>query len=145
MRQVHHVLVRGPAEVHAARERVRGVVDGWGIGGDLVDDLLVCVSEAVTNAVRYAGGEPVTVALTRTGSGMRVEVADGEKAWPRLLSPRETVAPVPEITALDEHGRGLFLLAALASRWGVSTDRPTGKRVWFELDVPTLVPVAVPR
>jgi hypothetical protein len=57
---------------------------------------------------------------------VRVEVGD---ANPVIPSPSR--AP-----ALDSvRGRGLFLVASLATRWGIDGESG-GKRVWFEVDGP---------
>ncbi len=41
------------------------------------------------------------------------------------------------------HGRGLFLVDALAARWG-SEQTPTGKTVWCEVTAPKPTPVRLP-
>ena len=90
---------------------------------DLVDTAELLVSECVTNAVRHAetGGE---VRLSRSGDGVRVEVADEGGGRPVLRHPRPH----------ELHGRGLALLGALAARWGIEgDDAARGKTVWFEL------------
>jgi anti-sigma regulatory factor (Ser/Thr protein kinase) len=81
------------------------------------------VSELVTNAVVHARSD-IAVRLCRTGSGIRVEIADRDPqpAAPRPLDP-EGVG-----------GRGLHLVNALARDWGVRPAQP-GKTVWFELTV----------
>jgi hypothetical protein len=41
----------------------------------------------------------------------------------------------PEPT--DEHGRGAFLVDALANDWGADVHPEDGKTVWFEIDITT--------
>jgi anti-sigma regulatory factor (Ser/Thr protein kinase) len=89
-------------------------------------DVRLCATELVTNVIEHVGeGTPVTVRVLDTGDGRtRVEVTDPDpRALPLLL----------RATAMDEHGRGMALLDALAQRWGVEqgADRKT---VWCELD-----------
>lgn len=75
----------------------------------------------------HVPGRDIHLRLTRTGSTLRIEVTDT----------RSEKRPCPGPMAADadaESGRGLLLVAALASDWGV-TPRPTapGKTVWAEL------------
>ncbi|MFE4632960.1 ATP-binding protein [Streptomyces sp. NPDC056773] len=68
-------------------------------------------------------GTPVTLRVTGRAARTRVEVTD----------PDPRACPVPREAAADEEsGRGLVLLAAVASRWGV-TRSPGRKTVWAEL------------
>lgn len=84
------------------------------------DDLLLCVSEVVTNAVLHAG-TPKHLSVRPVGDVLLVEVADGD---PRLPARRPH-----DLTSAT--GRGLHFLDDLTVRWGA---RPTadGKVVWFE-------------
>jgi anti-sigma regulatory factor (Ser/Thr protein kinase) len=91
--------------------------------GHLADDAALLVSELVTNSVVHAHSD-VALRLWRTGSGIRVEIADRDS---RLVAPR----PVdPEALG----GRGLYLVETLARAWGVHP-AGAGKAVWFELGV----------
>ncbi|HWA65541.1 MAG TPA: SpoIIE family protein phosphatase [Mycobacteriales bacterium] len=87
----------------------------------LVDDAEQVVSELVTNAILH-GKEPVTLRLSRTGTALRLEVEDAGRTLPVVGR-----ASVDTMT-----GRGLSLIAALASGWGV-TESPGGKVVWAEI------------
>lgn len=92
----------------------------WGVAG-LADDVALVVTELVSNAIRHAGTE-VQLRLVPLPHGVRLEVADGST---RPLRPR----PLKQDA---EGGRGLVLVDALATRYGVEADA-TGKRVWAEL------------
>ena len=85
------------------------------------DEVTLLVSELASNAVRHAG-TPFTVGLGCDGSVVRVEVSDGSSALPE-----PSVPPLEAVT-----GRGLMIVDALATRWGVEPT-PTGKTVWFEV------------
>ncbi|MFJ1639609.1 MULTISPECIES: ATP-binding protein [unclassified Streptomyces] len=101
---------------HTLRERC---------GGMDSPDLLLCVSELMTNVIVHLGeGTPVTLRVAGTHSGrVRVELSDPEPGvWPTLL----VAGPG------DEAGRGLSLVDAVALRWGVDQG-PYGKTVWCEL------------
>ncbi|WP_329176316.1 ATP-binding protein [Streptomyces sp. NBC_01477] len=90
-----------------------------------VGDIVLCVSELATNAVRHSTPHDGTFHLDiRVGRDkLRVECHDSGSKKPTLQTPSDA----------DEGGRGLLLVQALASRWGVSS-RPLGKCVWFEID-----------
>ena len=89
----------------------------------LVDSIELLVSELVTNAIVHGTGTVLVVAHW-DGARIRVEVHDQDPSGPQ--------AHVTAATQLDEHGRGLQLIAMLADSWGTdSTD--AGKSVWIEL------------
>ncbi len=90
------------------------------------EDALLIVSELVTNAVRH--GEPdIVLRVDVTAERIRVEVRDGNDALPLI--------PAAEPAVDRPTGRGLLIVAATASDWGViRTDEP-GKRVWAEVRV----------
>lgn len=80
-------------------------------------------SELVTNAVVHAT-TPFELDITLEASVVRVAVGDGAGGRPE-----------PDDRADGaEHGWGLRLVADLATRWG-SEAVPSGKQVWFELEV----------
>jgi serine phosphatase RsbU (regulator of sigma subunit)/anti-sigma regulatory factor (Ser/Thr protein kinase) len=87
----------------------------------LADDAELIVSELVTNAVLHGGGcEHVEVFAV--DGGVRIAVAD-----------RSAVPPVLGLASIEGMtGRGLRLVARLATRWGVEA-RVTGKIVWAEV------------
>jgi serine/threonine-protein kinase RsbW len=97
-----------------------------------VDDIVLCVSELVTNAVRHSAPYDGTFRLDILADRdkLRVECHDFGGKKPTLRTPSDA----------DEGGRGLHLVQALTSRWGVSS-MPLGKCVWFEIDgVPSVLP-----
>ncbi|MFH8573832.1 ATP-binding protein [Streptomyces sp. NPDC017993] len=109
--------------VPLAREFVRAVLAGWGVG-ESAEAVLLCVSELATNAVRHGvpPGRGFRLWLRREADGtLRVEVHDSGDGCPRVL----TAGPG------DEGGRGLLLVEALADKWGVG-ERDPGKIVWCE-------------
>jgi anti-sigma regulatory factor (Ser/Thr protein kinase) len=97
------------------------------IGDKLDDDRLMTAelltSEVVTNVVLHAR-TPCRLELARLGDGaVRVAVTDHAGGEP--------AAEHAEPTAT--RGRGLALVDALATRWGVLPAEPAGKTVWFEI------------
>jgi anti-sigma regulatory factor (Ser/Thr protein kinase) len=119
------VTLAGRAErARVARAFVGGVL---GPGHPCGDDAALLVSELFGNSLRHsrsgAPGETVTVALRAGGDVVRIEVTD--RSGPG----------VPEIRLAEgdaEDGRGLGLVAGLATRWGW---RRRGGRTatWVEL------------
>ena len=115
------------AAVPAARRFVRETLRSWQVLGcdDLLADAELLTSELVTNAVLHAE-TPVHVTCRADGSEVEVSVLDRQ--------PGRTIPGGPGRTA-DAHreaGRGLVMLAALSSSWGV-TYAPAAKAVWFRL------------
>jgi anti-sigma regulatory factor (Ser/Thr protein kinase) len=67
------------AFVKEAREAVSGAVGQLGVDEHILDDVRLCVSEAVTNAARHAYGHgpgTVHVSVARRGEGAVVRVRD---------------------------------------------------------------------
>ncbi|MFH9264967.1 SpoIIE family protein phosphatase [Streptomyces sp. NPDC017546] len=111
-----------PAAVGEARAKVSRRLEAWGLA-ELSMTTELIVSELVTNAIRYAVG-PVRLRLLFQAS-LTCEVSDASNTSPRLRHARTT----------DEGGRGLFLVAQLAHRWGTRYT-PRGKIIWAEQPLP---------
>ncbi|WP_149203712.1 ATP-binding protein [Actinotalea subterranea] len=83
-------------------------------------------SELLANAVLHgAEGSAIGVQLRRTAEALRVSVSDAGASTPVVLH-REPSAP---------NGRGMAIVEAMSSRWGVDEHDEGGKTVWFELDL----------
>lgn len=103
-----------------ARTAIRDLLARWGFH-DLIDDASLVVSELVGNAVEHAPTTCVVV-INRAEGGLRIEVTDHGEA-----------DPVPQSAGVDaERGRGLMIVSALATAWGVHRG-PQSKSVWVEL------------
>ncbi|MGV4983245.1 SpoIIE family protein phosphatase [Streptomyces sp. NRAIS4] len=111
-----------PALVPSVRARCRETLLEWGLEETGFATELI-VSELVTNAIRY-GSPPVGVRLLH-GRCLICEVSDGSGTSPRLRRAATT----------DEGGRGLFLVAQFAQRWGTRYT-PRGKVIWAEQVLP---------
>lgn len=110
----------GPLGPRQARQAVQAWADDIGLGAK-VDDLLLLVSELVTNAVRY-GSPPVRVEVVADARTVTLGVEDGTAE-----------RPVGRQTSDDaEGGRGLLLLSLLSTDHGVRPE-PPGKVVWASL------------
>jgi anti-sigma regulatory factor (Ser/Thr protein kinase) len=86
---------------------------------------LLLTSELVTNVVVHTDSVGVDVRAHCDGARLRVCVDD---ATMTPLKPVRRDGPEPPAG----RGRGLWLVEALAARWGCEA-LPDGKRVWFEV------------
>ena len=107
-----------PASAARARALTSAKLSEWGLE-HLAFTTELIASELVTNVYRYAGG-PATLRLIRERC-LVCEVSDTSHTSPHLRRARTT----------DEGGRGLFLVAQMAERWGTRYTRE-GKTVWTE-------------
>ncbi|MER6372847.1 SpoIIE family protein phosphatase [Streptomyces mirabilis] len=103
------------ADVRAAAARL---LDDWDMKEEAFT-LELILSELVTNAIRHATG-PIGVRLIRDRS-LICEVSDGSSVSPHLR----------RAATMDEGGRGLFLVAQFADRWGTRYTSG-GKVIWTE-------------
>ncbi|WP_448332898.1 SpoIIE family protein phosphatase [Streptomyces sp. DSM 41534] len=110
-----------PAVVSRIRQEATARLMDWGLEKLVLTTELV-VSELVTNAIRY-GRPPIRLRLIRDRA-LICEVSDFSSTAPHLRRAR----------ALDEGGRGLFLVAQLAQRWGTRLE-VHGKTIWAEQDL----------
>ncbi|WP_432145618.1 SpoIIE family protein phosphatase [Streptomyces sp. bgisy084] len=107
-----------PAAVAPVRAACLRMLESWGLAGiDFTTELIL--SELITNAIRY-GAQPIRVRLLYDRA-LICEVSDGTSASPHLRRAATT----------DEGGRGLFLVAQFAHRWGTRYT-PGGKVIWTE-------------
>ncbi|WP_445527128.1 ATP-binding SpoIIE family protein phosphatase [Streptomyces cyslabdanicus] len=116
-----------PAAVPALRAEVSAMLADWTLEETAFATELI-LSELVTNAVRY-GAPPLHLRLLREAT-LVMEVSDSSSTSPHLRY----------ATTMDEGGRGIFLVAQFAERWGTRFT-PTGKIVWAEQSAPP-TPVA---
>jgi len=111
-------LPAAPVIVADARRRAADQLTAWGLQ-DAVPTIELIVSELVTNAIRHARA-PIQLRLIRN-TALICEVSDASSTAPHARRAR----------ALDEGGRGLFLVGQIAERWG-TRHTPTGKTIWAE-------------
>ncbi|RNF82717.1 SpoIIE family protein phosphatase [Streptomyces botrytidirepellens] len=111
-----------PAAVAGVRADVLRQLEEWGMQEVAFTAELV-LSELITNAIRHATG-PIRLQLVRD-RGLICEVSDTSSTSPHLRY----------ATPVDEGGRGLFLVAQFAERWGTRYTAG-GKVIWAELALP---------
>ncbi|WP_329118434.1 ATP-binding protein [Streptomyces sp. NBC_01465] len=121
-------LPHRPRSVGRARTLLGEQLHYWKVPDETAATAVLLLSELLTNAVRHAttppGREVSARAILRACGTLRIEVSDANTARP------EPQHPTPDA----ESGRGLTLVAALATAWDTGP-RPygIGKTVWFEL------------
>jgi serine/threonine-protein kinase RsbW len=119
------VFAAQPIQLAHARRFIAGVLSGFGAA----DDIILCVCELASNAVlhscsREPGGQFTVRISVSPGGRIRAEVVDRGGPWN------------PEPARDEERGRGLLIVDALATRWGV-TGSDAGRSAWLELDPPS--------
>ncbi|MEU0664241.1 SpoIIE family protein phosphatase [Streptomyces lavendulocolor] len=107
-----------PSAVATLRAEVTRTLARWGLAEEALTTELI-LSELVTNAIRYAAA-PIHVRVIRDRA-LICEVSDGSSTAPHLR----------RATTTDEGGRGLFLVAQFAERWGTRYTN-AGKVIWTE-------------
>lgn len=123
-RSIELELREGREPARRARAFCHGVLSTWQVPDHKREDIVLVVSELVTNAILH-GGAAEQLRLRRTARRVVIEVFDN---GPRMPHPRAA-----DLKA--ESGRGLHLVARLADRWGARPVRG-GKAVWCEFDAP---------
>ncbi|MFC8016254.1 ATP-binding protein [Streptomyces cinereoruber] len=126
-------LEHGPLAPATARHAARAVLETWGLDEEQVYDVLLVISELVTNAVVHAL-PPVVLhlhATADTAGSVQVHVSDGGPQ-PTTAAPTSWAADRPD----DEHGRGGNIVTTLADCTGVETDCDTDGLIdhWATLD-----------
>jgi anti-sigma regulatory factor (Ser/Thr protein kinase) len=95
------------------------------LSDELAEDVLLVVSELVTNAIRH-GRPDVVLGLEPLDPGLRILVSDCGEALPIA----QQLPPDPDAPS----GRGLLIVASTAAAWGVRrNDGEPGKTVWADL------------
>jgi anti-sigma regulatory factor (Ser/Thr protein kinase) len=121
-RRAETVVLQAEATSAArARRFTRRVCAEVGLDLDTVYLAVLLTSETVTNAIVHGHSE-VRLTVTADARHVRVEAGDDNSRHPVLQS--------QDSDALD--GRGVALLEAAATKWGV-VDEHYGKVVWFEI------------
>jgi anti-sigma regulatory factor (Ser/Thr protein kinase) len=105
-----------------ARHAVRDVLTEHEWPDELVDTVVLVVSELVTNAMRH-GQPPIELRLQVIPGFAAGRVTDRSLDMPVLVTADEDA----------ESGRGMAIVEAMTSRWGTHLlPERAGKAVWFE-------------
>lgn len=95
------------------------------VDDDQLGDVLLVVTELVTNAYDHGrGAVAVRMSYTPAPCHVRIEVEDSCPEHPVVATPSQTTPG----------GRGMLIVAKLATGWGVREHRETGgKTVWADV------------
>ncbi|WP_328426527.1 ATP-binding SpoIIE family protein phosphatase [Streptomyces sp. NBC_00443] len=118
-------LLGGIEAAPRARAFASGVLTSWRFPPDLHDLGVLAASELVANSLQH-GTPPMRLRLRRTDRRLIIEVTDGDDHLPR----RRRAEPA------DESGRGIAIVATIASSWGSRRTPGGGKAVWCEFVLP---------
>ncbi|GAA4437882.1 ATP-binding protein [Actinokineospora soli] len=120
-----------PGSVASARYFTTAVLASWRVADDVVQDVLLAVSELVTNAVEHGVGEVVLELVNHVGRCLRVQVSD------KGLGANPALVPLSPETP---RSRGLAIVAAVSSAWGHRGD-DAGLCVWAEFPLVRVDPL----
>ncbi|MBC3990300.1 SpoIIE family protein phosphatase [Streptomyces sp. AC563] len=118
-------LLGGVEAAPRARAFASGVLASWRFPTELRDLGVLATSELVANSLQH-GTPPMRLRLRRTDRRLIIEVTDGDDHLPR----RRRAEPA------DEAGRGISIIATIASSWGSRRTPDGGKAVWCEFALP---------
>lgn len=122
---VSFALDARPSSAAQARRLTRARLTALAVSDDACETAALVVSELVTNAIVHTASRRVICELCAGSERLRISVRDEGcgSGVPRTIAGRG-----PD----EEHGRGLLLVAAVSSAWGVRETGP-GLTVWAEL------------
>lgn len=123
-----------PGELRRVRHEMEKALVEWGLT-DVVDTVLLLVSELVTNAVQHAPHAGIGFAATQDEGLLLIEVQDGSSDPP---------VPRHEPADIAESGRGLDLVDSLADDWGWMPHADGTKSTWALITVPPAVGLPTP-
>lgn len=118
-------LLGGTEAAPRARAFASGVLASWRFPAELRDLGVLATSELVANSLQH-GVPPMRLRLRRTDRRLIIEVTDGDEHLPR----RRRAEPA------DESGRGISIVATIATSWGCRRTPGGGKSVWCEFVLP---------
>jgi PAS domain S-box-containing protein len=107
-----------PSHLLRARERLRDYLHQYCTERQVIDDVVLCVEEAATNAIRHSGSKQhIEISLGFAGGDLVAEVKDRGQGFDLASFDREAL---PDL--LSDHGRGLFIVARLMDSLELSQD-----------------------
>ncbi|MFD3909988.1 ATP-binding protein [Streptomyces sp. NPDC058603] len=111
-----------PVRVGDMRRITEVFLQRWNVHGPLTENIVLIVSELVTNAIEHGKGDG-RLQVRHLDDEVRIEVSDSNP----------TPARMHRADHEDESGRGLMLTTALARKWGTSDE---GRTTWALFHAP---------
>lgn len=102
-----------PSALHEIRTFVRDRMASEGFGRNLVDDIVLAVSEAAANAIVHTNSPSVDVHCRFFPEGLEVRIRDDGVFRRRVAMPD-----------IDGHGRGIPLMTALVDELSIKEGTP---------------------
>jgi two-component sensor histidine kinase len=106
-----------------AREAVCAATREW-VPPEVVSGAGLCASELVTNVLLHTDCPRCHLVVSYEHGELSMAVHDDSPELPAVAADRT-----------EEHGRGLRIVASLATDWGVVQEAPSGKSVWLRMTV----------
>ena len=107
--RLHFHVPPEPSHLRRARERLRDYLRQYYAGSQVIDDVVLSVEEACTNAIRHSGApDDVEIALHLAGDNLIAVVKDRGHGFD--VTSFDPGAP-PDL--MSDHGRGLFIIASV--------------------------------
>jgi serine/threonine-protein kinase RsbW len=119
-----------PASAGLVRHQLATELRQYGVVPECIDEVILVASELVGNAIRHApSGGSLEVNWQVEPDGVLVSVADAGGGWPARRAAGRN----------EPDGRGLSIVDALSSEWGVANTDGNGpldgKQVWARVPV----------
>ena len=110
--RLHFRVPPEPSHLLRARERIRDYLRQYCADGQIIEEVVVCVEEAATNAIRHSGADAdIEISLRFADGNLAAEVKDQGRGFDVTAFDRAAL-PAP----LSDHGRGLFLISRICDQ-----------------------------
>jgi len=107
--RLHFRVPPEPSHLLRARERLRDYLRQYCTEAQVIDDVVLCVEEAATNAIRHSGSDrDIEISLRFAHGDLLAQVKDHGRGFDLGSFDREALPDV-----LSDQGRGLFIVAKL--------------------------------
>jgi signal transduction histidine kinase len=124
MREQAIVLPAEATSAVQARQFVRDCLRRNRRRRTIEDAALLCVTELVANVARHTSSRECVVKVVQDNGDLTIEVQDDFGGIPAIIEARDP---------MEETGRGLRIVDALAGEWGVRPLPGDGKSIWLRL------------
>ncbi len=116
--RLHLSLAPEPSRLLRARERIRDYLTLHCTDKTAVNDLVLAIEEAATNAIRHSGSDAdIEIRLAFRGANLHAAVRDKGRAFDV-----ESFDPHRRPDPLLDHGRGLYIMARLSDEMKLGLD-----------------------